>query len=74
MKRFGTIYTYSIVHSAAEEFKDRTPYVVALVDEKGQPRAASLLADYDGKQKIEIGMMVEYVGTDEAGNPVYTLS
>jgi uncharacterized OB-fold protein len=72
MKRIGTIYTYSIIHSASEEFKDRTPYVVALVEEEGHARVASLLEGYDG-QKIHIGMPVEYVREDTEGNPVYKL-
>ena len=74
MKRFGTVYTYSVIHSAAEEFKDRTPYVVALVEEDGQARVTSFLEGYDGQQEIYIGMAVEYVRDDPAGNPVFKVS
>jgi uncharacterized OB-fold protein len=71
MKRVGTIYTYTVIHSAAEEFKDRTPYAVALVDEEGQARVASYLEGYDVSKNIRIGMEVEYVHDDAAGNPVF---
>ena len=57
MKRTGTIYTYSVVHSAAEAFKERTPYVVALVDENGH-RVVSLLEGYDPTRQVEIGQEV----------------
>lgn len=72
MSRKGTIYTYTIVYSAAETFKDKTPYVVALVEEEGR-RAATLLEGYDGRQKVSIGMEVEFVREDAAGNPIYRL-
>lgn len=73
MSRKGTIYTYSIVCSAAEAFKDKTPYVVALVEENGR-RSASLLEGYDGTQDVKIGLEVEFVREDDAGNPIYRLA
>lgn len=32
MNEKGKIYTYSIIYSATEAFKDRVPYVVAVVE------------------------------------------
>lgn len=72
MSRKGNIYTYTIVYSAAEAFKDKTPYVVALVEEEGR-RASTLLEGYDGSQEVSIGMEVEFVREDVAGSPVYRL-
>lgn len=72
MSRKGNIYTYTIVYSAAEAFKDKTPYVVALVEEEGRC-AATLLEGYDGRQEVSIGMEVEFVRVDTAGNPIYRL-
>ena len=72
MKRTGTIYTFTVVHSAAEAFKERTPYVVALVDENGH-RVVSLLEGYDPTRQVEIGQEVAYVSDDAAGNRIYKL-
>lgn len=72
MARTGTIYTYTIVHSAAEEFKDKTPYVVALVEEGGQ-RVMSLLDNYSPDKQVAIGMTVTFSHEDAAQNPVYRL-
>jgi len=73
MSRKGRIYTYTIVYSAAEAFKDRTPYVVALVEEDGR-RAMSLLEGYRDGKDVKIGMEVEFVREDTAGNPIYKLA
>jgi uncharacterized OB-fold protein len=73
MSRKGRIYTYTIVYSAAEAFKDRTPYVVALVEEGGR-RAMSLLEGYRDGKDVKIGMEVEFVREDAAGNPIYKLA
>lgn len=72
MNRKGTIYTYTIIYSAAEAFKDKTPYVVALVEEEGK-RVPTLLEGYDGSQIVSIGMEVEFVREDAAGNSIYKL-
>jgi uncharacterized OB-fold protein len=73
MSRKGKIYTYTIVYSAAEAFKDKTPYVVALVEEDGR-RAMSLLEGYREGLPVSIGMEVEFVREDAAGNPIYKLA
>lgn len=70
MSRLGTIYTYSIVHSGTDHFKDKTPYVVALVEENQQIRLAQV-EGYSQDLQIEIGMKVEYLATDERNNPIY---
>ena len=70
MSRRGTICTYSIVHSGADQFKDKTPYVVALVKENQQIRMARV-EGYTEQSHITVGMEVEYLAEDERGNPVY---
>lgn len=73
MSRTGKIYTYTVVYSAAEAFRDRTPYVVALVEEEGR-RAMSLLEGYRDGMEVKIGMDVAFVREDAAGNPIYKLA
>lgn len=70
MARKGNIYTYSIVYSAAEAFKDKTPYVVALVED-GVERSMVLVEGYRPEQEITIGMEVDFVRRDAAGNGIY---
>lgn len=69
MARKGRIYTYTIIHNAAEAFKEKTPYVVALIEENGK-RTAARVEGYDGKQVILIGMEVE-LSRMESGHAVY---
>ncbi len=70
MSRIGTIYTYSIVHSGTDNFKDKTPYVVALVEENQQIRLAQV-EGYTQDLQVEIGMKVEYLAADERNNRIY---
>jgi len=70
MSRLGTIFTYSIVHSGTDHFKDKTPYVVALVEENKQMRLAQV-EGYTTDLHVKIGMEVEYLATDERNNPIY---
>lgn len=66
----GIIYTFSIVHSGTDSFKDKTPYVMALVEEKQQIRLAQV-EGYTPELQVEIGMEVEYLAADEQNNPIY---
>ncbi len=70
MKNRGTIVTYSIVHSGTDEFKDRTPYVVALV-ERNQRKTIACIEGYTEQTDITIGMAVELLAEDELGHPSY---
>lgn len=69
MGRRGTIFTYSIVHSGTETFKDKTPYVVALVEEGERIRLARI-EGYTEKTEIRVGMEVELPADDGAGTPL----
>lgn len=70
MNKRGTIFTYSIVHSGTDNFKDKTPYVVALVEEDQRIRLAHV-EGYTEAMHVKIGMEVEYVAEAEENNPVY---
>ncbi len=70
MNRHGTILTYSVVHSGTDAFKDKTPYVVALVKENQQIRLARV-EGYSERTCVAVGMEVEYLADDERCNPVY---
>jgi uncharacterized OB-fold protein len=70
MGRRGTLFTYSIVHSGTDAFKDKTPYVVALVEEQQRIRLARV-EGYTEKTEVRIGMEVAFLEEDERGNPIY---
>ena len=70
MNRRGTIFTYSVVHSGTEAFKDKIPYIVAIVKEDQQKRIARI-EGYTEKTEINIGMEVEFLTEDEKGNALY---
>ena len=70
MNRRGTIFSYSVVHSGTEAFKDKIPYIVAIVKEDQQKRIARV-EGYTEKTEINIGMEVEFLAEDEKGNAIY---
>ncbi len=63
------IHTYTVIHSAAESFKNETPYIIALVEDGGR----KILARLEDKIPVGIGMEVEFVKLDQRGTPVYRL-
>ncbi len=69
----GKIYTYTIVYSAAEAFKDEVPYALALVDEDGGERRLARIQGYREGVKIDIGMPVESAEQDRYNNLTYRL-
>jgi len=74
MARKAKIYTYTVVTSAAEAFKDKVPYLIAVLeDETG--RFTSFVEGYKEGVEVKIGMEVEAVQAgDGAGNAVYRLA
>ena len=65
------VYTFSIIHSATEAFQDKTPYVVAVVEDTAGKRLARV-EGYSEKVPVKIGMDVMLSKVDDAGNAVYT--
>ena len=64
MSKRAKIYTYSIVYSAAENFRDQTPYVVAVVEDDEKSRYLARVESYDNTMNIQIGMEVEAIAAD----------
>ena len=61
----GTLYTYSVVHANdLPSFRDRVPYVVAIVDLDEGPRMETNLVDCPFDQ-IKVGMRVTVTFEDE---------
>ena len=70
MQRCGTLVTYTVVHSGTEAFKDRTPYVVALVEEDRQLRLARVEGYVEGSE-LGVGVEVEFMAEESGGQPIY---
>lgn len=70
MQRRGTLVTYTVVHSGTEAFKDRTPYVVALVEEDRQLRLARVEGYVEGSE-LGVGVEVEFMAEELGGQPIY---
>jgi uncharacterized OB-fold protein len=66
----GTIYTFSRVHVAPEQFKSIVPYYIAIVQMDGGPRCLGRLLTQEGDH-VRIDAPVELIST-EAG-PVFAL-
>ncbi len=67
----AAIYTFTVIHSSTEAFKDKTPYVAAIVEKADGARVATVIEGYRENTPLAIGMPVVFARTDEAGNPVY---
>jgi uncharacterized OB-fold protein len=67
----AVIYTYTIIYSSTEAFKDKTPYVAAIVEKAGGEKVATIVEGYRENIPIAIGMPVVFARTDATGNPVY---
>ncbi|MFT9497557.1 Zn-ribbon domain-containing OB-fold protein [Anaerosolibacter sp.] len=66
----GTIYTYSIIYSASQAFKDQTPFVIAVVEDEGS-RILTRIEGYEKDRPISIGMEVELSRIDDNGYKLY---
>lgn len=69
----SSIYTYSVITSAAEAFKDKVPYLIALVEKDDGSHVLSRIEGYTEGREIKVGMPVEFVSDDEHGNPLFRL-
>ncbi|ADP77757.1 protein of unknown function DUF35 [Methanothermus fervidus DSM 2088] len=56
----GKIYTYSVVHAAPEEFKENSPYIVAIVELDEGAKVTAQIVDCK-PEDIKIGDEVEMV-------------
>jgi len=55
----AVIYSYSIVYSSSEQFKDKTPYVAAILQAEDGTRFPAFLGFYKEGMEISIGQTVE---------------
>lgn len=67
------IYTYSVLSSSSQEFKDKVPYVAAILERSNGERFASLVDGYKDGATIAIGQAVRCTGHDAAGQPTFSL-
>ena len=56
----GTVYSYTTIYQAAEQFEQNVPYSVAIIELDKGVKVTAQLTDIRG-DKVEIGMPVEMV-------------
>jgi uncharacterized protein len=56
----GSVYSYTVMHSAPSGFEESLPYTIALVKLDEGPTVTAQLTDL-GEQEVAIGMPVEMV-------------
>ena len=61
------IYTFSVLENTFDEYADKLPYAVAIVEDEDGKRYSANILNYEPGQKIEVGMEVKAVG----GNGAY---
>lgn len=71
METNSEIYAYTVIHSAAEFFKDKVPYLVALVND-GEQTVFTRIEGYTEGSEVHIGMEVE-LSSIENSIPIYRL-
>lgn len=55
----GSLFSYSVVHDAPEDFSDQRPYVMGIVELEEGPRITAQIVELEGDP--EIGMPLEMV-------------
>ena len=63
MKKYK-IYTYTIIRSAAQGFEDKTPYLIAILEDERGDRTTKMISGWTNDIKVAIGMDVEEQGSD----------
>jgi uncharacterized OB-fold protein len=74
MTETAEIYTYTVINSSTEAFKDKTPYLAAIVTRPDGTRVAAMVEGWTETSPVAIGTAVRLSGTDPLGNPTYRLS
>ncbi len=57
----GSVYSFSLVASPPEGFKNEAPYIIALIELEEGVRLTSQVVDWQGKAEVKIGDKVEVV-------------
>lgn len=70
MEARAKIYSYSIVYSTADAFKDKAPYVIAILDD-GQQKFVTRVENYHECREVKIGMEVVLSSPMEGNIPIY---
>ena len=60
LKRRGKVFSYTVVHVAANGFEDQAPYVLAIVELEDGPRLTAQVTDCN-TDEIKIGDEVEII-------------
>ena len=65
------IYTYTIVRSASEDFVDKVPYAIAVLEDQNGKKFSSRIEGYKENMNVAVGHEVSFLEFDQAGSPIY---
>lgn len=71
MYRDGKIYSFTVIHTAAEKFQHLVPYAIAIVDD-GDVRFLVRIEQFD-PEKLAVDAAARFDHLDSEGKPVYAL-
>lgn len=66
------IYTYTVIRSSTEQFADKVPYVVAILEQNDGNRFTAFVDGYKDGMDVKIGQEVKLSGKDDAGKDIYS--
>lgn len=69
----GKIYSFTIVYSSTEAMKDKTPYLVAIVEKPDGEKISALVEGYRPEAKVQIGSKVAFSRQAAGGSSIYKL-
>lgn len=68
------IYSYSVLHSSTVDFAEKTPYIVAIVEDETGARQSAFVEGWREGIQIQIGGALIWAGEDEAGRARFALA
>ena len=72
-QQLATIYSFTTIRVAAEQFQHRAPYSAAVLEGADGTRFLAFLTG-DSAEGFAIGAAVRYHSQDENGKPVFVLA
>ena len=73
MEKSGTIYTFTQIFVAAEQFQDKTPYYCAIIEGDDGIRFPAYIVGAGENETVEIGKRAKFDSLDEHGQAQYII-
>jgi uncharacterized OB-fold protein len=74
LKDTATVYTYTNVFVATEQFQDRAPYCSAVLEDEEGERFTAFIIGVTADAPVEVGKKVKFHSLDSNGRRQYVVS